>query len=131
MTTTGLPVAADTLTRAADLIERLVGTTTRRGGWYPDNRAGAIWPGHDGDGIDVEHEGNRAFILAFQPEMVAALVPALRAASLIAHLSKSIPCADCTDQPDPDCKHADLCATVGPLLEFARRLLCEEEGTDG
>jgi hypothetical protein len=118
MTTTGLPVAADTLTRAADLIERLVGKTTRRGGWYPDNRAGAIWPGHDGDGIDVEHDGNRAFILAFQPDMATALVPALRALA-----------ADLVDQnteEQPRIWPVNLSLASSALLEFARRLLREE-----
>lgn len=148
MADVALPAAADTLSRAADLIETRVADALavqvepdedNGDGWWVDIDPGCLDPVDDpapeplvrgGDNEIVASCPDRAYadlIALAYPHALAALVSALRAAQEIAHHSKTVPCADCTDQPDSDCRHGDLCTTVGPLLEFARRLLRKEE----
>jgi hypothetical protein len=121
----GLPVAADTLTRAADLIERLL--ADYRPEQIPDH-----WVANSDqvncvggpDSIAETWTWREAdLIAAFDPHTVAALVPALHAlaADLIAQR---------TEEP-PRVWPVNLSLASSALLAFARRLLREEEGTDG
>jgi hypothetical protein len=122
MTDVGPPVAADTLTRAADLVEKMALAVAVGGTgpcWAAEESGYVVAKSTDGAqaGDVCEWLGRRVngrWVASFDPVTVTALVPALRAAALW------------EEQPAPPFRWA-----TKPLLTFARRLLREEEGTDG
>jgi hypothetical protein len=112
MTATDLLAAAEVLTRAADQIEKQTqGAGGPRGRWYSDREY--VWLGEDR--IDAENQWDADYIATFDPTTLAALVPLLRMV------------ADWADQG----KGPIASSVQHHLAEFARRLLREEESTDG
>lgn len=115
---TDLSLVASRLSRAADKLEKLTDDTTHRRRWYCERDTDAIWPG-EGDRIDVDHAGNKAFITALDPLAVAALVPLLRIGAEMVHGGWHCDSVN-------TCKHRG-CWTVREASVFAALLLGEEE----
>jgi hypothetical protein len=121
----GLPVAADTLARAADLIERLL--VDYKPEQIPDHWVANSDQVNCVGGPDAIAETwtwrEADLIAAFDPHTVAALVdPLHEAAAEVRHA---------VEVYGAERGLMETSAACQGLLEFARRLLREEEGTDG
>ncbi len=86
MAAADLSAVADRLSRAADKAEALAGSADT-GGWWQDSDPETVWPGSAGSRIETCNQANAAFIAAFDPHTVAALVPMLRKA--VKHCAKA------------------------------------------
>lgn len=112
---TDLTAVADQLSRAADRIKKLA-SSADTGGWRQDSDPETVWPGSAGSRIETCNQANAAFIAAFDPHTVAALIPMLRRTAKVVELM--------VEDGSP------LWEYQKDQIVFARRLLGEEENSD-